>query len=477
MDQGAEDGAGPVPAIVFHSADAHTRDVVGAELAKRYGADYSVHLGDAAGTLAGSVDALAAGGSPVAAVMCAFGDADPEPFDALAQVRSVQPAARRGVVVTWGDFGRATQVFEAVTLGRIEFFLIRPEHDRDEEFHRSFVEVLEDWTSLRGGGFEAVRIVDRPSSARGHELLDVFSRNHIPVGLHDPGSEVGRTTLAHVGDDPTLPVLELRFTPEPVVLEDPTDLEISDAFGLMERPDPEERFDLVVIGGGPAGLAAAVYGASEGLSTLVVERQAVGGQAGTSSLIRNYPGFPKGVSGQKLAFSAFHQAWVFGARFLFMRHATGLRPDRGDLVVDLSDGSSVRGRSVVVASGVDYRRIGIPELDRLVGRGVFYGAAVTEAPAMVDRRVAVVGGGNSAGRPPSTWLGGPTTSPCWCAGRRWRRPCRTTWCGRSRRRRASPWSAAPRSSAAEVVTGWTTWWCATAGRGRSVAWASRPCSC
>lgn len=396
-DAGPGNGSA-TPAILFHSEDPRTRGVLAEELGRRYGVDYSVTAA-ADGDVAAEVVRLRDAGVPVAVVLHAMGDADPDALEALEPLRALVPTARRGVVVTWGDFGRAAQIFEAVTLGRIEFFLVRPEHRRDEEFHRSFTEVLEDWAMARGGGFEAVRIVDLTSSPRGHELLDMFARNHIPVGLHDPTSEVGRSTLERAGaEDPALPVLDLRFTPEPVVLEDPSDLEISDAFGLMDHPDPDEVFDVVVVGAGPGGLAAAVYAASEGLSTLVVERQAVGGQAGTSSLIRNYPGFPKGVSGQKLAFNAFHQAWVFGARFLFMREARALRVEADERVVELSDGTEVRARSVVIANGVDYRRVGVPELEALQGRGVFYGAAVTEAPAMAGRDVAVVGGGNSAGQ-------------------------------------------------------------------------------
>ncbi len=160
----------------------------------------------------------------------------------------------------------------------------------------------------------------------------------------------------------------------------PTLIEIADAFGLTRRPDPERVLDVVVVGAGPAGLAAAVYASSEGLSTLLVEQAAVGGQAGTSSLIRNYPGFSRGVSGNQLAFRSFQQAWTFGTEFLFMRNAVGLATEDDLRVVTLSDGSTVRARCVVVATGVDYRRLDVPVLEDLVGRGVFYGAAVTQAP-------------------------------------------------------------------------------------------------
>jgi thioredoxin reductase (NADPH) len=181
------------------------------------------------------------------------------------------------------------------------------------------------------------------------------------------------------------------------VLEDPSNAELADAFGV-NRPLGRRRFDLLIVGAGPAGLAAAVYGASEGLSTLIVEGEAIGGQAGTSSLIRNYLGFPWGVAGAELAKRATEQAWWFGAIFRFMRNATALRSVGGELTLSLSDGTEVAGGSVVLATGVSYRRLGVPSLEGLVGTGVFYGAAATEARAMSGKEVYVVGGANSAGQ-------------------------------------------------------------------------------
>jgi len=189
-----------------------------------------------------------------------------------------------------------------------------------------------------------------------------------------------------------------------LVLVDPSDTEVTDAFemispfGMNTLPDVR-NFDLIVIGAGPAGLAAAVYGASEGLRTLVLESETFGGQAGTSSRIRNYLGFSRGISGSDLAWQAYQQAWLFGASFRLAHQATGLRRDeREELVVTLSDGTEVAGRAVVIATGVSYRRLGIPSLEALSGAGVFYGSAVTEAQVVKGREVYVVGGGNSAGQ-------------------------------------------------------------------------------
>ena len=219
------------------------------------------------------------------------------------------------------------------------------------------------------------------------------------VRLEEEHEIAARAVLLATGAEyRRLPVVVLRFRPGRPVLQDPSDLDIAEAFGLLTPLDPETVWDLVVHGAGPAGLGAAVYGASEGLSTLVLEPEAIGGQAGTSSLIRNYPGFPTGVSGNQLAFSAYKQAWVFGCTFHFMRAATRLSGEDGLHRLDLSDGTAVRARAVVVATGASWRRLGVPELEELSGRGVFYGAAVSEAPAMRGRHVFVVGGGNSAGQ-------------------------------------------------------------------------------
>jgi thioredoxin reductase len=385
------------PVIMLVSHDERARTSTGTEVEKRYGADYQVLV---AGSCDEARERLQRLGDdePVALVLANTGpDEDPVvPF--LAQVRTSHPTARRAVMVRWGDFGRAREVFDALACGEIDHYLVRPEHARDEEFHSSFTQLLEDWMLEHGPAFEAVRIIG-DSSARSTELRDGFNRNHIPVRYVDARTEAGEQLLDGLGlTEPRLPVVVLLFTAEPQVLEDPTDVEIADAFGLTRSMSDEDRYDLTVIGAGPAGLAAAVYASSEGLRTLVVEQQAVGGQAGTSSLIRNFPGFPKGVSGGKLAFAAFQQAWSFGATFHFGRAAVGLRADGTDRLVDLSDDTSVRSRAVVIATGVQYRRLPVPALEAWEGRGIFYGAATSEAPAMAGRHVCVVGGGNSAGQ-------------------------------------------------------------------------------
>jgi thioredoxin reductase (NADPH) len=227
----------------------------------------------------------------------------------------------------------------------------------------------------------------------------MFSRNGIPIGFYDAAAPRGGQLLRELGlVAPDLPVIVLRFGAERSTLVNPTNLEIADAFGLMTPIPAEEVSDVTVVGAGPAGLAAAVYASSEGLRTIVVEAEAIGGQAGTSSMIRNFPGFSQGVSGSKLAWEAWQQAWLFGTTFVFMRHAVSLTAGDGHYRLGLSDGSSLATRTLVVATGASYRRLSVPSLEDLQGKGVFYGAGVSEAPAMSGRDVFVIGGGNSAGQ-------------------------------------------------------------------------------
>jgi thioredoxin reductase (NADPH) len=196
--------------------------------------------------------------------------------------------------------------------------------------------------------------------------------------LHDLGLESAE-----------LPVVVLRFAAKRSILADPSNQQIADAFGVMTPIPPGEVFDVAVVGGGPAGLAAAVGASSEGLSTVVVEHEAVGGQAGTSSMIRNYPGFSQGISGAMLAQEAWRQAWAFGTTFVYMRQVTSLSGNGGPYQLRLSDGGVLAARSVIIATGVTYRRLSIPALEELQGRGVFYGTAASEAPAMRGRKVFV----------------------------------------------------------------------------------------
>ena len=393
------EAAGAQAAIVIVGREPGARQILHRELSKRYGADYQIAVCDRPAELEPRMRDLRAAGLPVALVVGEVGPQDPDGIEVLAAVRVIDPTALRVAAVGWGDWPSVRSVFGAVTLGTVNHWVNRPVQTPAEEFHRSITEFLREWASQRDGGFEAVRVIGERWSARSQELRDLFSRHRIPAGFYDATSAQARQMLHELGlESPELPVVVLRFAAERPVLVNPSNRQIADAFGLM-RPIPAgEVFDVVVAGGGPAGLAAAVYASSEGLSTVVVEDEAVGGQAGTSSMIRNYPGFSQGISGATLAQEMRRQAWAFGTTFLYMRQAQSLSAKDGHYRLALSDGSVLAARTVVIATGVAYRRLGIPALEDLQGRGVFYGAAASEAPAMRGRNVFIAGGANSAGQ-------------------------------------------------------------------------------
>jgi len=387
------------PVLVIATTDPESRGILERELRVRYGSEYTVVVRANYAAAERLLSDLAEQEQPIAFVLACYNPVDRGGLEFLGRARAIVPTAKRAVAVTWGDFASSTEVFHAMAEGKAEMTLIRPELPRDEEFHATITDALVDWNMAQGIGFEAVRLIAAERDARSHLLRDVFTRNHIPLGYFTAESAAGQSALADLGlTDADLPVMVLRFTTPPTVLVNPSDIELADAFGLTRPLDTSTTFDVVILGAGPAGLAAAVYAASEGLDTLLVEQEAVGGQAGTSSLIRNYPGFSRGISGAQLAFRSFQQAWFFGSDFLFMRSAVGLQADGDNRVVALSDGGSAHARAVIIATGVNYRLLGVPLLEDLVGSGVFYGAAVSEAKAMSGRTAFVIGGGNSAGQ-------------------------------------------------------------------------------
>jgi thioredoxin reductase len=389
---------GAQAAIVIACRNRRAREILHRELSKRYGADYQIIVCGQPAKLAARMRGLRAAGLPVALVIGGVGAQDRDGIEVLAAVRAIDATALRVAAVGWGDWQSVRFIFDAVTLGTVDHWVIRPAQAPDEEFHHAITEFLREWSSQRGGGFEPVQVIGERWSARSQELRDIFSRHRIPAGFYDAAGHGGQM-LRELGlPRPDLPVVVLRFTAEPTALINPSNLQIADAFGVMTPISPGEVFDVAVVGAGPAGLAAAVGASSEGLSTVVIEQEAIGGQAGTSSMIRNYPGFSQGISGDKLAQETWRQAWAFGTTFVYMRRVRSLAGSGGHHLLRLSDGSVLTSRTVIIATGAAYRRLGIPGLDDLQGRGVFYGTAASEARAMRGRKVFVAGGGNSAGQ-------------------------------------------------------------------------------
>jgi thioredoxin reductase len=386
-------------AIVVAGRDASEREALVLELAGRYGGDYRVVVCDEHAEPESVVRELLQAGAPVALVIGGVSETDPDGLEALARIRAIDRTVSRVAAVRWGEWDTAYSVFNAIRLGKLDHWITRPVQSPDEEFHQSITQFLGEWSRLHEGGFEAVQVIGERWCPRSLELRDSFSRNGIPIGFYDVAAETGQGLLgefrAHSAE---LPVVIIRFGGRRTALANPSNLEIAEAFGLMPPIPAGEVFDVAVVGAGPAGLAAAVNASSEGLRTVVIERDAIGGQAGTTSMIRNYPGFAQGISGSRLAFHTYQQAWCFGTTFLFMRQPLGLSRENGRYRLRLSDGSTVTARTVVIATGAAYRLLGLPSLEALQGRGVFYGAGVSEAPAMREQTVFVVGGGNSAGQ-------------------------------------------------------------------------------
>ena len=274
-----------------------------------------------------------------------------------------------------------------------------PQGPRDEEFHGAVGEMLNEWNAtVATPVVENVRIITPEKDALTRELLDYLGRVGMPAGVHHPDSEVGREVMAQCPEDEgRWPVVSslvgwCGHCPSVRAL-------ANQLYGRPDEIDVDEVVDLVVVGAGPAGLAASVYASSEGLSTVCLEAEAIGGQAGTSSMIRNYLGFPRGISGMRLAQRARGQALRFGTRFFTGWPATGISPceDGGHHIVH-TEGGDVHARTVLVATGVNYRRLGVDSLEELVGRGVYYGAAMAAARELAGDHVVIVGGGNSAGQ-------------------------------------------------------------------------------
>lgn len=394
------------PMLLAVDGDPDKLSRVETELQRRYGGDFKVRGeltgADALRQLEGARDR----GELVAVVLADQWLPDTTGSALLAQARVLHPEARRALLIEWGAWAErntAEAILQAMAVGDISYYVLKPWDSPDELFHRTVAEFVQEWSRGEASHQREVTVLADRYSARGYEVRSVLSRNGIPHAFRALGTPMADATLSRI-----LPAHPAAHDAEVVVwmpalgdavLLDPTDVEIAEAWGVATTLDGDNReFDVLIIGAGPAGLATAVYASSEGVRTLAVERESIGGQAGSSSLIRNYLGFSRGVSGAELAQRGYQQAWVFGAHFVLMREVTSLRPGPDGFVAMVAGVGEVRARAVVLATGVTYRRLGVPSIEELSGSGVFYGASVSEAHALTGLRAVVVGGGNSAGQ-------------------------------------------------------------------------------
>jgi thioredoxin reductase (NADPH) len=405
----------PSAVILVVASNDRERAAVLDHVRRRYREDYDIHSEGSTTLALQRLKDLRDGGRDLAIILVDWQLAHGTGIDLLSQAQTYHPDAMRALLVGRnGSYGAdpalAAEYARAAALGEVHRIVLRPGVETDEQFHLAIQELLYEWARRNRPRFEVIRIVGDRWSEASHAFRDHLERGSIPYGFYEPESAEGRALLEQAGKAGPLPIAILH---DGRVFIQPTAIEIIEALGMNATEPTTPTFDVAVIGAGPAGLAAAVYAASEGLRVVVIEAEVFGGQAGTTSLIRNYLGFPNGLSGADLALRAYEQARSFGAHFLIAKKAIYLRTDGDVRVLILEEAfgvdphrplarvparSEVRSRAVVLAMGVSYRRIGIDSVDACVGRGVFYGAATTEAPAMSGEEVFVVGGANSAGQ-------------------------------------------------------------------------------
>jgi thioredoxin reductase (NADPH) len=389
------------PVMLVVGGDLQDVTTTATALDRRYGHDYRVATAGSAAAALAELRAMAHRGEQVALVATDLHLPDADGVDVLEQATAVHPGVARVLLFEMDDthtripFRELPELQRASALGRIDVWMVKGWVDPEEWLYPQVQEALSAWSRAHRPGHVVYRLIGEPWDPRSHDLRDGLTVNGVPFTFHPLHSDTGRQLVAEHHVDPGRLPAALRH--DGTVLQDPSMTELAHSHGILVRPT-SGCYDLAVLGAGPAGLAAAVYGASEGLRTLVLEARAIGGQAGTSSMIRNYLGFPRGIGGGELAHLAWQQATLLGAEFVFTRRVTALETDGDQHALVLDDGSRVVADSVIVTTGVTYRRLGIPELDRLIGAGVFYGAAGVMAPATAGEDVYVVGGANSAGQ-------------------------------------------------------------------------------
>jgi thioredoxin reductase (NADPH) len=381
------------PAIVAVDDDPAVLAAVARDLRRGFGDRYRIVRAQSGREALDLVKQIRARGEQVALLIADQRMPGMPGTDYLVEARKLVPDAKRVLLTAYADTEAAIAAINDVAL---DYYLLKPWDPPEEQLFPIVEDLLTTWeagAALEAGG---VRVLGHRFSKDTHDLRDFLARNRIPgrwLDVERDGEARELLTVAGVDAD-HLPVV---FLEDGSVLETPTVLELAERLGVAGRP-AADHYDLVIVGGGPAGLAAAVYGASEGLKTVMVEREAPGGQAGTSSRIENYLGFPAGLSGSDLAHRATDQARRLGAELLTIQDATALRVEGSGRFVDLSGGGSLSANCVLVASGVSYNQLDVPGFAELTGAGIYYGAALTEARSCSDQHVAIIGGANSAGQ-------------------------------------------------------------------------------
>jgi thioredoxin reductase (NADPH) len=381
-----------MPILLTVDDDPSVSRAVARDLRRRYGQNFRVVRADSGPDALDALREIKLRGETVAAMLADYRMPQMDGIAFLEQAMDLFPHARRALLTAYADTDAAIQAINVVD---VDHYLLKPWDPPEEKLYPVVDALVETWRAVGDQPVEETKVVGHRWSAPTHKVRDFLARNSVPYRWYSVDEPEGCRLLDAAGATPDdIPVV---ITPDGKALRSPSGAEIAAVVGLSTEP-AAEFYDLIVIGGGPAGLGAAVYGASEGLRTVLVERQATGGQAGQSSRIENYLGFPDGVSGSQLTDRARRQARKFGAEVLTARDAVALEARGSARVITFSDGSEIAAHAVVLASGVRYRALDAPGCVDLTGRGVYYGSASTEAQACTGEDVYIVGGANSAGQ-------------------------------------------------------------------------------
>ena len=389
-----------LPLILAVDEDAEALERITGEL-QRYERDYRVICGPSTDAALAQLEAFHEHGEAVAIVLAARGTGALKGEELLVRVHDLHPHAKRALLIPWGgwaDEETASAIRNAMALGHIDYYALKPFSTPDELFHRLISEFLEEWRRQNAPGRRELTVVADPRSARGYALRNQLARNGVPHAFHTPDSAEGKEYLAACDQrGAEVPVVVLADG-TPLVDPEPEDLAQYATRMRTEIAHTGRPFDVVIVGAGPAGLAAAVYASSEGLDALVVERDTIGGQAGSSTRIRNYLGFSRGLSGAGLMQRAYQQAWVFGATFVLPREVEAMSEADAGFEIAIAGVGRIETRSMILATGVTYRRLDVPALAELEGVGVHYGSSPSEARQFTGGSVFIVGGANSAGQ-------------------------------------------------------------------------------
>jgi thioredoxin reductase (NADPH) len=391
--------AGPKPVILSVDDDVPVLRAIERDLRARYGKEYRIVAASSGAEALDAVRQLTVRGSAIGLFVVDQRMPQMTGIEFLQQAIELQPDAKRVLLTAYADTDAAIRAINDI---RLDHYVLKPWDPPEEKLYPVLDDLIADWSATFRPPFEGLRLLAGRWAPRGHAIRDYLTRNQVPYQWLDPErDEEGRRVVASLpeaaGAEPIDPSIPIVSFPDGTTLRDPSTRQIAEKVGLQTIA-ALPFYDLLIVGGGPSGLAAAVYGASEGLKTVLVEREAPGGQAGTTSRIENYLGFPAGLTGGDLARRALAQARRLGAEIISPQDATAIRREDPYRVVTLADGSEISCQTVVVATGVSYRQLDMPRAAELAGAGIYYGAATTEAVLYRDAVVGVMGGGNSAGQ-------------------------------------------------------------------------------